>query len=121
MTEKEEISEIVNKHKNCFSTILKSKKYKYLLDFILENTPLLIDSKYNLSTKIYWVLNDLHEFPRCKICGKELRKNVKNFIYGYHEHCSNKCACNDVSVKEKTKETNLKKIWCRKFFAIKRN
>ena len=77
-------------------------KDEQLVNFIKENTPLLNDEIHSMKTRLYWILNGLIDFPRCKECGiKYTDKNVRT-LYGYLECCSLKCASNN-------KENNLKK------------
>lgn len=62
---------------------------------INELTPKLNDPYYNLKTKIFWILNDIHDFPICQVCGKEIKKNVISVNLGYSgkgKYCSNKCS-----------------------------
>lgn len=70
-------------------------EFKYLVDWINEQTPLLQSQefKYTLPTKIYWILNGLTDFPKCPVCGNHFGqyKNIK-LSKGYFKHCSNKCA-----------------------------
>lgn len=63
-----------------------------LLKFVNDATPKLTDNIYTLSTKIYWIMNDLQDFPKCPTCGKcfGLNKNVKAQA-GYSTYCSVKC------------------------------
>ena len=83
----EELKTLIEKHKYVWhKKIHASGKYKgypsmqYLIDWINSVTPMLSDPVYTLATKIYWVLNDIHEFPKCKRdgCNNTLEgKNVK--------------------------------------------
>ena len=80
---------------------LKSKKYrnKYenYIDKINELTPALQDPYYKLQTKIYWILHDIHDFPKCHCegCHNVITRNVVSAIAGYSGtglFCSNSCA-----------------------------
>lgn len=64
-----------------------------------------------LATKIFWVLNDIHDFPICKTCGKPLIKDTDiNFkTKKYHEYCSIWCGTHGVERNEKRKRTNIER------------
>lgn len=65
-----------------------------------------------MSTKIYWILNGLTDFPTCENekCNKKYNdRNVFSIKRGYPKYCSHKCAVNSIEVKEKAKETCLNK------------
>ena len=71
---------------------------KLYLEAILEYTPLLNDPIYKISTKIYWILNDIISFddPRCICHNSKYRKNgegrnVASVFYGYKDHCCVQC------------------------------
>ena len=82
------------------------KKYRYydpdkdrtkLLKWITDKTPLLKDDFYIISTKCYWILNGLTEFPKCPYCRKDdkfKKVNVKISI-GYRHFCSTTCSSSD--------------------------
>lgn len=63
-----------------------------LQQFVNEVTPKLSSDEYSLATKIYWIMNDLQDFPICPTCGNKfgLHKNIKAQA-GYGMHCSVKC------------------------------
>lgn len=55
---------------------------------------------------LYWLANDITDFPKCPTCGKPTR-----FIgtgKGYHKHCCCSCTQLDKEVRDKLKTTNLK-------------
>lgn len=95
------LREIVTNNPVNYGEILLSKRhnYKYIIDYIEENTPLLKDPIYNLTTKIYWILNGLTDFPKCKHpnCSNKIgigkRASLKN---GYRmQYCSRSCLFSD--------------------------
>lgn len=112
----EEKTEIISKIRNIVNsgkqgswtrTIL-AKDNSYLVSFINENTPLLSDSFYTLGTKIYWILNNITEFPKCKTCGKPLTNKNVNAISGYvRQYCSMKCSRSSPESIAKCKRTKL--------------
>ena len=60
-----------------------------------------------LSEKIYCILNDINSQKICKICN-----NAVTFIdksEGYHMYCSAKCSASDSELKDKKKQTCIKK------------
>ena len=40
--------------------------------------------------KIYWFMNDLHEFPKCQVCGKLIHA-FRNSAFGYAKYCNGCC------------------------------
>lgn len=103
----EYINSLVKNHPRSYFKTLKSKSNSNILAYINENTPLLQDDRFLISTKVYWILNNLHDFPRCKICGSKIVKNVK-INEGYPSHCSAKCLSMDPEV-QKHKEESYEK------------
>ena len=105
------LMDIVKKYPRCYVNQLKSKKYQHILNWINSSLPLLHDSIYTISTKVYWILNNITDFPICSVCGKSdnyIGKNVA-FTHGYFSVCSKWCASHNPIRTEKTKLTNLKK------------
>jgi hypothetical protein len=108
--DKSELIYLLNKSKSNFFHIVKTSRTD-IMDWINKQTPLLQNPFYTLKTKIFWILNDMSEFPTCKVCGKPLSdKNVVSIKDGYKSTCSIKCAANDISRIKKIKETCLKKF-----------
>ncbi len=77
-----------------------------LYDDIVNNTDFL-DKEVKLSERIYCILNDIKEIPKCPVCSK----NVKfgQFNVGYYKHCSKKCHLIDPKIIEQIKENNILK------------
>lgn len=97
-------AEITNDHSR------KVKKYTDLIEFINYKTPLLQDRHYLITTKVYWVLNGLTDFPRCKNpkCNKQIKKDIRvqfDGHKGYADFCCPKCAVSDERTQAKYKET----------------
>ena len=105
---KQLIKKIVEKHPTSYFAILNQKNNKEILNFIINMTPLLTDDCYKLSTKLYWVLNDLSDFPQCPVCGKKygINKNV-NLTRGYSNTCGT--TCGTLNVRQKIKQTCLQR------------
>lgn len=86
------LKDIIKKSPYGFLKTILGRKYKFLQDWIIKQTPLLSDPYFNWKTKIYWVLNDIHEFSKCEICGKDLKINVLNIVVGYKvKTCCKEC------------------------------
>ena len=87
--------ELVQQHPAVYCAIIKTDSE--LLNWISAKLPLLHDEVYKLSTKAYWILHNLTDFPICPICGKNDNYKGKNVtaVIGYKEHCSNSCAQRD--------------------------
>lgn len=94
---------IVQSYRKGYTVILRSKLNSDLLNWIKECTLQLIDTKYKLVTKIYWIFNDIHEIPVCRRpeC-HNLLENVCGLANGYGGgYCSSYCAANDDNLKQK--------------------
>jgi hypothetical protein len=62
---------------------------KEIKDYIKANKIVAYNNKTNM-VSIYNIINDIKDYPKCIICGKEV-KRFKNFIEGWHETCCNEC------------------------------
>lgn len=106
---------------SCLNNKCVSSVYKILikqdnsdvLQFINDNTTKL-SQNYSLSNKVYWLVNNLHDFPYCK--NKNCINNHKQLIdpryfgrYSYQSYCCNKCAQSDIVIKQKIKNTTFKR------------
>lgn len=97
-----------------------ANKARYYSDEIKQELDRVIkpDINNNLMSHIYCLLNDIEEYPKCKVCGKDV-KRFKSYFDGWYETCCKECANIDKygvssvssvkSVKEKTKLTMMKK------------
>lgn len=68
---------------------------------------------------VYCILNDISEFPKCPICGKELP--LRNFKIGFQKTCSRECGNvnfhSEETVKKMTKTVRQKNFYkCKKRF-----
>lgn len=59
---------------------------KELLDYVNNAVPLL--SEHTLSTKLNWILHDIHDFPRCRYCNCILPKIDVPIFKTYSKWCS---------------------------------
>ena len=100
---------IMKQYKFHYGKILKHPENKDLMEFIESWSDKL--SGHRLSTKIFWVLHDIHDFPLCKECGKPLIKDTDIQLEDdrYHSYCSQKCACKSVERNDKIKMTNIER------------
>lgn len=105
----EKISEIHSEYKTTYYKILSRDENSEIMEFINNWSELLEGKK--LSTKIFWILNDIHEFPKCKTCGRPLDRDadidLKNNTY--HTYCSNRCATSSEDRASKIRSTNLER------------
>ena len=67
---KEELRFWIKNNPKEISKIFHSTLKKYILDAVNNYTDKLDYEKYTLATKMYWFLNDIKDFPKCKTCGK---------------------------------------------------
>lgn len=110
-----ELLEFLNANPTTYAAYFRfnNPKYIHLKNFVKQSIKdTLVDSDYyNWSVKCYWALHSLKDFPKCKICGKPLGKDKKSIHYekGYGRFCSSRCEAKDNGVKEKQRQTNLKK------------
>lgn len=133
------LSEIIISNPKGYHTLLKKNpNYKYLLNYIIENTPLLNDKRYKFVTRVYWIINHITTFDdpllRCKECGKIISDNPRFGLNGYGDFCSLSCCnknewhhnnCKETSIKHfgegnymnrrKAEETNLEKFGSKHF------
>lgn len=82
--------------KNFIHYFTNEKYSKYELKRRVDDAvPLLKDDCYTLLTKIYWIVNDITDFPKCENDGKPLYgQNVKKLKTGYGKirACCRQCA-----------------------------
>ena len=112
---------LINSRKNFSSNLANSEKLRPLKQWILNKTSNLFsidDKKCTLGTRIYYIVNNLTEYPRCANpkCNKEIKykkfgafDSIESY---YHCHCSLRCVHLDPVVYEKIKQTTLKLYGC---------
>ena len=97
-------------NKISWKSLKHSEKYEQLRNWINYSVPLLNNNFFTYQTKIFWILNGYTDFPKCKGCKKVFNYiNVASILKGYNQFCSHKCAVNSNEIKEKTKQTCLRK------------
>lgn len=90
-----------------WSKWLRASKNLSLLEELNQQYPI----PEALSEKMYWLANDLTDYPKCPVCGKQV-KNYINQSLGYYKFCSCSCAQLSPETQEKLKQTNLLKYGC---------
>ena len=75
-----------------------------------------IDNKYSQLTgypfkhKLYWYVHDIHDFPKCKICGNNITRVIYSFSAGIGTNmCSRQCSNKSSETKNKCKQTCIEK------------
>jgi len=66
---------------------------------------MLSDPKYTITTKCYWILNGLVDFPQCAICGDPIFSNALN-IDSYNKTCCKRDCLNELT-RQTRKEKNI--------------
>lgn len=122
-----ELLELVKNHKCHYGkmiTMNKDSRYKdrsYLKWWIEKSLPLLQDNKFELKTKIYWILNGIVDFNdsrcHCKFCNSTF-DNVDSLTKGYNGYCSRYCQGNSEEFKTSIKQTKKKRYGNEKFTNI---
>ena len=105
-------------YKTTLQFIKKHKDLQNFLDYQFLCLCPIKNKKFKYSTKIFWVLNDVIEFPKCK------NPNCSNIIVTdclingeyKHERCSRKCVSTDPTVKKRKEDTCLAKFGAKYMF-----
>jgi hypothetical protein len=128
-----DLSNILKQYPRHYEKII-TKHHTKLLEEIYTSTNFLAHDIL-LKTRIYCILNDIYELPKCRTCGKEITVDIQNMKSGFKKYCSPKCATLNIDVslkrkssclekygyenpfqnnqiKEKIKQTNLEKYGC---------
>lgn len=103
------LCEIVNAHPFHYTRMLNSVKSKWILEQINKLTPKLQDPYYTLVTKVYWILNDIYDFPKCgrSCCNNKILKNVNQIYNAKYTYCSNECNYHSEDKQIRTRKTKL--------------
>ena len=79
--------------------MIKEFGYQYFISRIPKAYPKIyqyIDSRFlklaghKFTEKCYWILNELFDFPKCPVCGNDI-KGFINSVKGYNPCCSYSC------------------------------
>lgn len=96
----------------------KNENLRNFLDYYFSCICPVKNKQFKNSTKIFWVLNDIKEFPKCKnpICNNNVIADCS--IYGKYkkERCSIKCISIDPNVIKQKEETCLLKFGSKYMF-----
>lgn len=84
---------------------LQSKKFTDCLQYLRDTYQCVNEN--NFSELLYWYVNDIKEYPKCPICGKNTK--FQNFNIGYRKYCCYKCSANSQEVRNKYKQTCIEK------------
>ena len=97
----DEILYLAQNYPNHCATMIKCKGTKrhpernreHLMSWINDCLPLLQNSFYTVSTKVYWILHGLIDFPVCAYCHSNKRRIMKNVTIteGYTQYCCYSC------------------------------
>ena len=95
-----------------YQKIMSSSDYNEVKEWLWNAVPKLQDPKYTNSTRIYWILHGLTDFPKCanENCNHAIGvgQNIK-VTKGYSVYCSKKCSANSSTVKANFKDTFRRK------------
>ena len=94
----QQIRNIVDAHHTQYGKFLRRPDNKHLLCFVEQYEQEKLKDN-NLQTKIYWILNDIHDYPKCHNpnCPHDgiVKSNVRNIFTGYgtdYPTCCSACA-----------------------------
>lgn len=102
-----------------YQRVLQGKDYIEVAQWIYDAIPKLQEKNYNTATRIYWILNNMIDFPHCKNCGKlfGIGKNV-NVKNGYGKFCSRRCSLTSDETKANIDATFIKHYGAKRIYAI---
>lgn len=72
-----------------------SSTYHDLGEEIRNAVPKLSSDQYSFKTRIYWILNDIDDFPRCEICHGKVLRNVWTLENGYRKYGHTSITCSE--------------------------
>ena len=102
-----ELEVIVRRNPKNYFHELKARKHEELVKWINDVVPALNISFFKISTKVYWILNSIVEFPRCKQCGKAFDDRNVGIRHGYPDFCSCKCSNSNADTIAKQENSKL--------------
>lgn len=92
----------------CKASISFWKQYEKELDEIISLTSFLDSTKAKLQHRIYCIINNIEEHPKCVVCGKNVKYHDRESGY-FRETCCKLCGSKNPKRIEKIKKTNLEK------------
>ena len=99
---------IILKNISYYLSEILGKRNKDLLEWIIDSTQML-SSTYKLKTRIFWILNDLHDFPSCANCKQQIRRDINSLLLPKYKYCCSKCAHESQEMIYACKNTKLKR------------
>ena len=105
------LKQLIADYPTTYTNQLRSKKYKEISDWIIDSLPLLSSSFYTTNTRVFWILNDIHQFPICRVCNTNknyIHKNI-SVTSGYKNTCCRECAARNPDRQKKIKSTCIKR------------
>lgn len=85
----EDINKVLLKNDGRYNQTKMLWPYKELCNTIHNATDFLPENS-TLTTRVYYILNEITEVRRCEICGKELTKPITSLVYEPSTTCDNK-------------------------------
>lgn len=106
--QRDEVKRVVSSYKNNYGTVLRHR-HPELVSEIIKDTSFLTEDVQKFSTRVWYVINDLHHHPSCKCCHKDIKKDVYKITDPRMDYCSLACACSSVLHEQHRKEACLKR------------
>lgn len=109
-----ELKRLVSEHPRAYFKMLNAKYSRkagkpltYLRDWVNAMTPKLSNAEYSVSTKAYWILNGVVDFPKCQVCGEEIGVGGDvDATAGYPNHRAKCCHAADAAAAAETARRN---------------
>lgn len=107
------IFELHKKYGRGILNVLRSKSLRHLVEYLDNLFPMLKDPKYSLGMKIFWLENDITDFPICQnqeSFGKHQNKTSRCNLFGYSTvFCCGKCeAASNYQLRKRERTKKLK-------------
>lgn len=115
---KDKVTLLVTNYPKSYSNLLRfNSSISWLASDILKSIPAISSDYYTWTTRCYWILHGLIDFPLCenKKCGKPIFRNVYSLKMGYCQgetdrmHCCADCARTDESTFELKRQHCMEK------------
>ena len=104
---KQLLKSIVTQHRHGYMQTLKYK-HPELINWVNEVTSFANWSNRSFITRIWYILNDIHEYPICKNCKKPITKNIYRLADPRMDFCCCTCASYCPEAVEKRKRSYIK-------------
>ena len=105
----DQLKQLIEQKRHGYATIIQNS-HPELLAYINNNTPLLLSDEYSITTKIYWIINKMTNFPICPVCGNIYGQHLNVSINKpYTKCCSKRCMYQFNEIKQKRKQTCQRK------------